>query len=316
MHNDTDEDESLASDDDSTNIQSDEVVSDEDVNEPVPETYLVRVNGVINHRQVDFLVTPEVLGREALKHIQKTYQLLGCTHTDSIKVVLDDEIKHDEKGLMSLFEFLDKTARKGLGIQRYKGLGEMNPDQLWETTLDPEFRTLVQMQVQDIVETDECFSVLMGDQVPPRRAFIERNAINVTDLDAQLRGTNMSEQDQNIVHTPIEMEMESSYLAYAMSVIVSRALPDARDGLKPVHRRVLYAMMELDLRHNSSFKKSARIVGEVMGKYHPHGDSAIYDTMVRMAQPWSLRYMLVDGQGNFGSIDGDRAAALQIYGFD
>ena len=184
MHNDTEEDESLASDDVDTNIQSDEVISDEDVNEPVPETYLVRVNGVINHRQVDFLVTPEVLGREALKHIQKTYQLLGCTHTDSIKVVLDDEIKHDEKGLMSLFEFLDKTARKGLGIQRYKGLGEMNPDQLWETTLDPEFRTLVQMQVQDIVETDECFSVLMGDQVPPRRAFIERNAINVTDLDA------------------------------------------------------------------------------------------------------------------------------------
>ena len=121
----------------------------------------------------------------------------------------------------------------------------------------------------------------------------------------------MSEQDQNIVHTPIEIEMESSYLAYAMSVIVSRALPDARDGLKPVHRRVLYAMMELDLRHNSSFKKSARIVGEVMGKYHPHGDSAIYDTMVRMAQPWSLRYMLVDGQGNFGSIDGDRAAAYR-----
>ena len=166
------------------NSEPEELASDENTTESEIDTYLVRVNGVINHRQVDFLVTPEVLGREALRQIQKTYQSLGCTHTDSIKVVLEDEIKHDEKGLMALFEFLDKTARKGLGIQRYKGLGEMNPDQLWETTLDPEFRTLVQMQVQDIVETDECFSVLMGDQVPPRRAFIERNAINVTDLDA------------------------------------------------------------------------------------------------------------------------------------
>jgi len=122
----------------------------------------------------------------------------------------------------------------------------------------------------------------------------------------------MSEENRDtIVNTPIEREMESSYLSYAMSVIVSRALPDARDGLKPVHRRILYSMMELDLRHNSSYKKSARIVGEVMGKYHPHGDSAIYDTMVRMAQPWSMRYMLVNGQGNFGSIDGDRAAAYR-----
>lgn len=121
----------------------------------------------------------------------------------------------------------------------------------------------------------------------------------------------MTESNTKIIQTPIEQEMESSYLAYAMSVIVSRALPDARDGLKPVHRRILYAMMELDLRHSSSYKKSARIVGEVMGKYHPHGDSAIYETMVRMAQAWSMRYMLVNGQGNFGSIDGDSAAAYR-----
>ena len=121
----------------------------------------------------------------------------------------------------------------------------------------------------------------------------------------------MTEANSKIIQTPIEQEMENSYLAYAMSVIVSRALPDARDGLKPVHRRILYAMMELDLRHSSSYKKSARIVGEVMGKYHPHGDSAIYETMVRMAQAWSMRYMLVNGQGNFGSIDGDSAAAYR-----
>src|SRR4030067_924131 len=101
----------------------------------------------------------------------------------------------------------------------------------------------------------------------------------------------------------IEDEMRSSYLDYAMSVIVARALPDVRDGLKPVHRRILYAMDGLSLHYNSSHKKSARIVGEVMGKYHPHGDAPIYEAMVRMAQDFSLRYPLVDGQGNFGSID-------------
>ncbi len=109
----------------------------------------------------------------------------------------------------------------------------------------------------------------------------------------------------------INDEMRGSYLDYAMSVIVARALPDARDGLKPVHRRILYAMHDMGIRANSSYKKSARIVGEVLGKYHPHGDSAVYDAMVRMAQDFSLRYMLVDGQGNFGSIDGDSAAAMR-----
>lgn len=114
-----------------------------------------------------------------------------------------------------------------------------------------------------------------------------------------------------VVPLPLVEEIKQSYLSYAMSVIVGRALPDARDGLKPVQRRILYAMTELGLRHSSAHKKSARVVGETMGKYHPHGDSAIYETMVRMAQPWSLRYCLVDGQGNFGSIDGDSAAAMR-----
>jgi DNA gyrase subunit A len=109
----------------------------------------------------------------------------------------------------------------------------------------------------------------------------------------------------------INQEMRNSYLDYAMSVIVSRALPDARDGLKPVHRRILYAMHDMGIRANSPHRKSARIVGEVLGKYHPHGDSSVYDAMVRMAQPFSMRYMLVDGQGNFGSIDGDSAAAMR-----
>ena len=103
----------------------------------------------------------------------------------------------------------------------------------------------------------------------------------------------------------IEEEMKASYLDYAMSVIVGRALPDARDGLKPVHRRILYAMSELNNRHDRAHKKSARIVGEVIGKFHPHGDTAVYDTLVRMAQDFSMREMLIDGQGNFGSVDGD-----------
>ena len=121
----------------------------------------------------------------------------------------------------------------------------------------------------------------------------------------------MAEFAQEIIAVPIEEELKQSYLDYAMSVIVGRALPDVRDGLKPVHRRVLYAMHELRNDWNKSYKKSARIVGDVIGKYHPHGDTAVYDTIVRMAQPFSLRYMLVDGQGNFGSIDGDSAAAMR-----
>ena len=116
---------------------------------------------------------------------------------------------------------------------------------------------------------------------------------------------------EKLIPINIEDEMKSAYIDYSMSVIVSRALPDVRDGLKPVHRRVLYGMHELGVRSNTAHKKSARIVGEVLGKYHPHGDTSVYDTMVRMAQEWSLRYMLVDGQGNFGSIDGDSPAAMR-----
>ena len=116
---------------------------------------------------------------------------------------------------------------------------------------------------------------------------------------------------EKIIQIKIEDEMKSAYIDYSMSVIVSRALPDVRDGFKPVHRRVLYGMQDLGVYSNRPYKKSARIVGEVLGKYHPHGDSSVYDTMVRMAQPWSLRYPLVDGQGNYGSIDGDSPAAMR-----
>ena len=118
-------------------------------------------------------------------------------------------------------------------------------------------------------------------------------------------------EGEKIIPINIEEEMKSAYIDYSMSVIVSRALPDVRDGFKPVHRSVLFGMHELGIRSTGAHKKSARIVGEVLGKYHPHGDSSVYDSMVRMAQDWSLRYILVDGQGNFGSIDGDNAAAMR-----
>jgi len=118
-------------------------------------------------------------------------------------------------------------------------------------------------------------------------------------------------EGEKIIQINITDEMKSAYIDYSMSVIVSRALPDVRDGLKPVHRRVLYGMLDLGVYSNRAHKKSARIVGEVLGKYHPHGDSSVYDTMVRMSQDWSLRYPMVDGQGNFGSIDGDNPAAMR-----
>ena len=121
----------------------------------------------------------------------------------------------------------------------------------------------------------------------------------------------MSELAREVVPVNLEDEMRQSYLDYAMSVIVGRALPDVRDGLKPVHRRVLYAMRELGNDYNKPYKKSARVVGDVIGKYHPHGDNAVYDAIVRMAQPFSMRYLLVDGQGNFGSVDGDMPAAMR-----
>ena len=117
--------------------------------------------------------------------------------------------------------------------------------------------------------------------------------------------------EKNINLTSFSKAISERYLSYALSTITSRSLPDVRDGLKPVHRRVLFAMRQLKLNYNQGFKKSARVVGDVMGKFHPHGDGAIYDSMVRMAQDFALRYPLVDGQGNFGNIDGDNAAAMR-----
>ena len=121
----------------------------------------------------------------------------------------------------------------------------------------------------------------------------------------------MAELSGKEIPVSLESEVKDSYLTYAMSVIVSRALPDVRDGLKPVHRRLLYAMNEMGLRPDRPYRKTARLIGDVLGKYHPHGDAAVYDTIVRMAQGFSMRYTLVDGQGNFGSVDGDAPAAMR-----
>ena len=170
-------------------VATDESENGEDIAPEVhehvlPEQYLVRVNGIINHKEVDFLITPEVIGRESFRRIQRTFNELSYTLNSEIEIKKDSESIFKTNTLPELFEKLDSQSRKGISLQRYKGLGEMNPDQLWDTTLDPETRTLVQVTVGDIMATDNTFSVLMGDQVPPRRAFIEKNAINITDVDA------------------------------------------------------------------------------------------------------------------------------------
>jgi hypothetical protein len=185
-------------------------------------------------------------------------------------------------------------------IQRFKGLGEMNPQQLKETTMNPDKRVLHELFFSNVQEAEEQINRLMGIKSDERKLLLESG----------------EHRDVQLIVSP-ESKVEVSqfalvnFLRYAYMVIEGRALPQVNDGLKPVQRRILYTLYQLNILPNKPFKKSAKVIGEVMGKYHPHGDGSIYQAMVKMTQDFNYRYPLVEGQGNFGSIDGDEAGAYR-----
>lgn len=241
-----------------------------------------------------------------------------------------DEQELDGLKAMALAE------KKKFEYIRFKGLGEMNPPELKETCMDVDNRVLVQVTPEDAQRMDALVTKLMGEDAGQRRDLlmgkeiedakylgggdtevVEVAAVDPSDITDDLidlkplpaRFSSFDSGRNSIA--PFETVFRELYRSYGLKVVGDRAIPDVRDGLKPVHRRILFAMERLGLRANAKTKKSARVVGDVIGKYHPHGDLAVYGAMVRMAQPWAMRYPLVDGQGNFGSIDGDSAAAMR-----
>ena len=196
----------------------------------------------------------------------------------------------------------------------------MNPEQLWETTMDPAKRFIVKVGIEDAAEAEKMVTILMGDRTDSRRQYITTHAnFNKRTFFRKWGCNTWQEKKQTfyiqnpdkVISKPMERIMHDSMMPYAEYVIMERALPRVEDGLKPVQRRILYTMHELALTPEKPYKKSARIVGDTLGKYHPHGDTSVYDAMVRMAQEFNMRYPLVDGHGNFGSIDGDSAAAMR-----
>lgn len=203
---------------------------------------------------------------------------------------------------------------------RYKGLGEMDPPELAETCMDPENRVLVKVDPGNFDRMDSLMTKLMGDDAEQRRDLLMGKEIeearfiadpcDVTEEVDEVSCFQPYESGNNRI-APFETVFRELYRSYGLKVVGDRAIPDVRDGMKPVHRRILYAMEMLRLRASAGTKKAARVVGDVIGKYHPHGDSSVYLAMVRMAQPWAMRYPLVHGQGNWGSIDGDSAAAMR-----
>jgi hypothetical protein len=259
--------------------------------------------------QVSF--SPDLLKSPDYGQLLDIYAELAALHKGPCTVVDGGGKEAVVNSLDDLVRAVMDFAKEGATLQRYKGLGEMNPEQLWETTMNPETRTLLKVTMEDAVGRRRDVQRAHGRcrRAAPRVHREERPRRGQPRRLTSQAHLVMSPERQTPV--PIEEEMRKSYLDYAMSVIVGRALPDIRDGLKPVHRRVLFAMSELGLSFNRPYKKAARVVGEVLGKYHPHGDSPVYEALVRMVQEFSLRYPLVDGQGNFGSIDGDPPAAMR-----
>lgn len=199
-----------------------------------------------------------------------------------------------------LNEYKKNNSLKNDNIQRFKGLGEMNPQQLRETTMNPEKRILHELFFSNLHEAEEQINRLMGIKSDERKLLLESG---------EYREVQLAVSPENKVE--ISQFALVNFLLYAYMVIEGRALPHVNDGLKPVQRRILYTLYQLNILPNKSFKKSAKVIGEVMGKYHPHGDSSIYQAMVKMAQDFNYRYPLIEGQGNFGSIDGDEAGAYR-----
>ncbi|MDX8405109.1 MAG: DNA topoisomerase (ATP-hydrolyzing) [Mariprofundus sp.] len=215
------------------------------------------------------------------------------------------------------------AEKKKITYTRYKGLGEMDPPELAETCMDAENRVLVQVLPQSDPRMDALMTKLMGDDADQRKnllmgveiedaAYLEA-ANDPCDVTEDVKEPDLFRkyESENNTIAPFETVFREMYRGYGLQVVGGRAIPDVRDGLKPVHRRILYAMEMLKLRSDGPTKKAARVVGDVIGKYHPHGDSSVYDAMVRMSQPWKMRYPYVHPQGNWGSIDGDSAAAMR-----
>ena len=220
-------------------------------------------------------------------------------------------------------EKLQKKLGKGFMLQRYKGLGEMNPEQLWETTMNPETRTLIRVQIEDEMRSSKRVTTLMGDKVAPRREWIESHVefgmqedqsildnteVQVLETEEYTEENKLSEIIQDL---SLEDVIGDRFGRYSKYIIQERALPDVRDGLKPVQRRILFAMHSSGNTYDKNFRKSAKTVGDVIGQYHPHGDSSVYDAMVRLSQDWKLRHVLIEMHGNNGSIDNDPPAAMR-----